>query len=229
MKQEIKTEYKNRLPHIAPIGATFFVTFRLGDSLPQAVIQRLKQQMDSKIEQLKRQQPKGYKEKIRQQHKLFFKQYDHQLDELPFGNCYLKQPEVAKIVADKLHDLDGSKYDLIAYCIMPNHVHLLFDTSIQIVDKDGFYLEEVPENYTQLYQIMKSIKGSTAYLANKLLNRTGTFWQKDSYDHFIRNEKEFWNIIRYILQNPVRANLVEKWEDHKFTYLANKFAGTVHL
>ncbi|MEM8528674.1 MAG: hypothetical protein AAGG68_28830, partial [Bacteroidota bacterium] len=105
----------------------------------------------------------------------------------------------------------------------PNHVHVLFDTSVQIVDDKGFYLNEVPENYIQLHQIMKLIKGSTAYFANKILGRKGKFWQKDSYDHYVRNEKEFWNIVNYILQNPVKAKLVAQWEDHPFTYLADKY------
>ncbi len=124
------------------------------------------------------------------------------------------------IVADKLHQFDGDKYDLIAYCIMPNHVHTLFDMSIQVVDQKESHLDEVPANYIQLHQIMKLIKGSTAYLANKVLKKGGKFWQKDSYDHYIRDENEFWNILNYILQNPVKAKLVDKWEDYPFTYLS---------
>ncbi|MEM8527934.1 MAG: hypothetical protein AAGG68_25055, partial [Bacteroidota bacterium] len=121
--KEIKIVYKNSLPHIAPIGATFFVTFRLGDSLPQALVAQLKQKMDNQIERLKKEKPKHYKEEIENQRKLFFKNYDYQLDTKPFGNCYLKKPEIAKIVIDKLHEMDGKQYDLVAYCIMPNHVH----------------------------------------------------------------------------------------------------------
>ncbi|RMG25362.1 MAG: hypothetical protein D6730_10990 [Bacteroidetes bacterium] len=222
----MKTEYRNRLPHIAPIGATFFVTFRLGDSLPQKLIARLKLQMEAEISRLEKEKPANYEEAIMRQRKLFFKNYDHQLDQKPFGECYLKQPKVAQIVMDKLHEMDGDKYDLIAYCIMPNHVHLLVDFSAQMIDEDGFYLRQIPENYTQLHKVMQLIKGSTSYYANQLLGRKGKFWQKDSYDHYIRNEKEFRNIIRYILQNPVKAGLTAAWEDFPFTYLSKKYSGS---
>ncbi|MEZ5039582.1 MAG: hypothetical protein R2828_06810 [Saprospiraceae bacterium] len=88
-------------------------------------------------------------------------------------------------------------------------------------------MKDIPEDYFQLYQIMKLIKGSTANAANKYLGRKGTFWQKDSYDHYVRNERAFWNIVNYILQNPVKANLVKNWADFQFTYLANEFAGAI--
>ncbi len=219
--KEIKIEYKNRLPHIAPIGACFFVTFRLGDSLSQEVIKKISGKMKEAIAILDKEKPEGYKKEILRQKKKFFKKYDHQLDEKPYGACYLNQDKVAKVVSDKIKSMDGEKYDLIAYCIMPNHVHLLLDFSIQIVDKNGFYMDSLPENYTQLHQIMKAIKGGSAYEANKVLDRIGTFWYKDSYDHFVRNEKEYWNIINYIINNPVKAGLVEDWKDYKETYISS--------
>jgi putative transposase len=67
---------------------------------------------------------------------------------------------------------------------------------------------------------MKLIKGSTAFAANKILDRQGQhFWQKDSYDHFVRNDEELTGIIKYVTNNPVKANLVTEWEDWQFTYL----------
>lgn len=174
--KKIKTIYKNRLPHIAPIGATFFVTFRLGDSLPQKLVASLKLEMEAEISRLEKEKPANYKAAIIRQKKLFFKGYDHQLDVNPFGECYLKQPEVVQILVDKLHEMDGDIYDLIAYCIMPNHVHLLFDFSVQMIDENGFYLTQIPEDYVQLDKVMQLIKGSTSYYANKLLGRNGKFW-----------------------------------------------------
>ncbi|MEZ5039583.1 MAG: hypothetical protein R2828_06815 [Saprospiraceae bacterium] len=90
--------------------------------------------MDEQIERLKEEKREGFEEEIRRQRWLFFKKYDHQLDVKPYGACYLRLPEIAKIVADKLHEMDMQKYHLIAYCILPNHVHVLFDTSIQLVE-----------------------------------------------------------------------------------------------
>ena len=215
----LKTEYRNQLPHIAPIGACFFVTFRLADALPQAVVKELRYSMLEEINRLKKEQPVDYKQRIKDARKKFFGQYDHQLDVLKYGACYLERPEIAKIITGRLHELDGKYYDLIAYSIMPNHVHVLFDTSIQVVDDDNFYLDEAPDNYVQLNQIMKLIKGSTATYANRLLGRNGKFWQKDSFDHYVRTEREFENIISYILNNPVKAGLVEAWDQYPYSYL----------
>lgn len=68
-------------------------------------------------------------------------------------------------------------------------------------------------------ELLKLIKGGSAYEANKILKRKGRFWQVESYDHYVRNEKERDNIIRYIANNPVKANLVNFWQDFSFTYV----------
>lgn len=218
----MKTYYHNRLPHIAPLGATFFITFRLADSLPQSIVRRMISQLESRIEKLKTEQPKGYQKEIIRQRKLIFKQYEDQLDINPYGECHLKNEAVVKIIKEKLHEYDGDKYKLICYCIMPNHIHLLFDTSIQLVNETEFLPDGTPQNYMQLDKIMKRIKGASAVTANRILKRKGTFWQKDSYDHYVRNEKEYLRILFYILNNPVKAGLVEKWEDFQNTYIASQ-------
>lgn len=66
---------------------------------------------------------------------------------------------------------------------------------------------------------MKSIKGISAREANKILDRKGSFWQSESYDHIVRDEDELERIIKYIIYYPVKAGLVEKWEDWEHTYL----------
>ena len=81
--KEIKIEYRNRLPHIAPIGACFFVTFRLGDSLPQHIVRVLKDRLKLETQKLAREKPDGYKSKIYNLKKKYFNKYDHQLDDKP--------------------------------------------------------------------------------------------------------------------------------------------------
>ncbi len=71
----------------------------------------------------------------------------------------------------------------------------------------------------QLYHILQSLKRFTAQECNKKLGRTGKFWQKESYDHYVRNHKELQNIINYTLQNPVKAGLVKEWQDWPFSYV----------
>ena len=104
-----------------------------------------------------------------------------------------------------MKEYDEEKYKLLSYCVMSNHVHLLFCTADY---------EE-----TNISDVMKLIKGGSAHSINQVLNRKGTFWQKESYDHYVRNDKELKNIIHYILENPVRIGVVEKWSNYPFTYL----------
>jgi REP element-mobilizing transposase RayT len=214
----MKTVYKNRLPHIAPLGATFFVTFRLADSLPQEVVQTLKSSLDTEIKRVKEDFPQDYAHRIRDSRKRNFRKFDHQLDEKSYGACQLRLAEVARILVEKLQEFEGELYDLQAFCIMPNHVHVLLNLNVQVVDKNGIWPEEAPENYVQLDKIMQLIKGGSAYAINRCLGRTGKLWFKDSYDHFVRSEQEWINIVNYILQNPVKANLVLKWEAWPFSY-----------
>jgi REP element-mobilizing transposase RayT len=214
----MKTHYKNRLPHIAPIGASFFITFRLADSLPQTIITALQEEMAETEKRLRREFPNDWYPKLTVERKRMFGKYEHQLDGNPFGNCHLKDPAVASIVADKLREYDGKLYDLAAFCIMPNHVHLLLDFSCQLVNGNNFFLPDMPADYKQLHQVMQLIKGGSARSINLLLKRTGSFWAKDSYDHFVRNEQEWGRILHYIFQNPVKAGLVTTWEDFPFTY-----------
>ena len=214
----IKTYYKNRLPHLAPVGATFFVTFRLADSLPQTIVRAMREELEARNQELKKDK-KHYKKRLYEEYKRYYAKYDHQLDDKPYGECYLRRPEIARIVADKLHEFDGDFYDLHAYCIMPNHVHMLIDTMQQLILPGYSIPNEIPGNYVQLDKIMKRIKGGSARLANLALGRSDTFWQKDSYDHFVRDEQEWRNIIAYILNNPVKAGLVEHWNAWPFTYV----------
>jgi putative transposase len=214
----MKTQYHNRLPHIAPIGATFFVTFRLVDALPQQVVRALKAELETEIAQLKKDFPNDYIQRIRDVRKRNFGKYDHQLDAQPFGACYLRETGAAEIVINRMREYDNKLYNLQAFCIMPNHVHVLFSMAPQMTDRAGLWLDDTPEDYVQLDEVMQLIKGGSAYLVNRHLGRTGNLWFKDSYDHYVRNEKEWLNIALYILQNPVKAGLTDKWESWPFNF-----------
>lgn len=216
----MRTFHKSRLPHILPIGATFFVTYRLADALPQPIIKKLEEELADEIKAIKKAAKKDIKEQIINAKKRYFGKFDKQLDREPFGACHLKIPEIANLVKESLFEKDEEWYELLAFCIMPNHVHILLDTSRQLCNEDGEVRTEIEleEKYVQLDKIMKQIKGSSARYINMALNRNGTLWQKDSYDHYVRNEKEWKNILNYILENPVKAGLVNSWEDWPFSY-----------
>ncbi|MBL7794853.1 MAG: hypothetical protein JNK77_21125 [Saprospiraceae bacterium] len=214
----MKTIYHNRLPHLAPLGATFFVTFRLADSLPQNIVKALKEELEIESKRLKKEFPVDYERRIRDACKRNFGKYDHQLDKKPYGACYLRLPEVAEIVAAKLQQYDGTHYDLQVYTIMPNHVHVQFSMAPQLGEMPESWPDEAPTHYVQLNEIMQLIKGGSAYSINKLLGRSGKLWFKDSYDHFVRNDKEWLNITRYILQNPVKAGFIDTWSLWPYSY-----------
>lgn len=214
----MKVLYHNRLPHIAPIGATFFVTFRLADSLPQSVILSLQQNLEIEINHLKREFPNDCMLRIIDARKRSFGKFDHQLDQSPYGDCYLQQPECANILVEKLLEYDGRYYDLQTYCIMPNHVHILLSTATQMIDNQGVWQDEPPADYVQLDKILQLIKGGSSFLINKRLKRRGRLWFRDSYDHYVRNEKEWLNIAVYILNNPVKAGLCKSWDHWKFNF-----------
>ena len=191
--------YKRRLPHIQIEGATYFLTFRLANSMPIEALDRLAEEkrLISKL-------PENQKASA---HFAWFTKYDDYLDMAFHGNLYLKNEHIADMVAESIQFRDGKAYDLIAYCIMPNHGHLIC-----------MPLKKSVETYFGLTEILHSLKRHTAREANKILQRTGTFWQDESYDHFIRDDAELEKIVNYVLYNPVKATLVKEQTDWKWSY-----------
>jgi REP element-mobilizing transposase RayT len=118
---------------------------------------------------------------------------DHLLDSEAAGPLFLRRPEIANIVAEAIcyRDREGGQYQLHAWVVMPNHVHMLVTPRVPVS------------------MLMQSLKRFTAREANRLLNRTRqAFWQDESYDHLVRDQAEFGRIVAYIEMNPVRAGLV---------------------
>jgi REP element-mobilizing transposase RayT len=136
-----------------------------------------------------------------------FDLWDQAIDTAQSGPFWLKDPLVAALVADSIHHRDGRVYDLDAFCIMSNHVHAVF---APLIKDDG--------NYHSLSAILHSLKLYTARKANSLLNRKGSFWHPESYDHVVRNDKELERVIQYVLNNPVKAGLAQEWEEWPWTY-----------
>lgn len=129
--------------------------------------------------------------------------YDDILDSSKFGNQHLSNPDIIKIVKYCIHYAHKKEYDLISYTIMPNHFHILFDL---IKGNRG------------LSKIMQSLKRISARKSNVIINRTGTFWQDESFDRLVRDQKELLAVLRYIMYNPVKAGLVENPFDWEHSY-----------
>lgn len=117
-----------------------------------------------------------------------------------YGKCYLRLEQVAIIVREAFKHYDGVKYILIAWVIMPNHFHILLR----------------PFEGVALEKIMHSIKSYSAQKANKLLGRSGKFWQEEYYDRYIRDARHFSATVKYIEMNPVKAKLCKSPEDWIF-------------
>ena len=212
---DYKPFYRRNLPHIQPPGATFFVTFHLAGSLPQSVLRQWrveKSQLEAeKLRILKLQDAvdlASVEQRIFKQKREWFRKIEKTLDDAQSGPVWLKESLIAKQVADSMHYLDGNVYRLDAYCIMANHVHVVF-APLPIQSND---VQTQSLCYNTVSSIMQSLKGYTARKANQRLGRSGTFWQHESYDHCVRNPNEWRRIITYVLNNPVKAGLVETWE-----------------
>ncbi|MBV6449725.1 MAG: hypothetical protein MHPDNHAH_00438 [Anaerolineales bacterium] len=202
-KLAFRDYYKRRLPHIQIAGATYFITFRLANSLPKEALDKLAQEKRKIIEL-----PDTQKEST---HRAWFALYDDYLDKVLYGDLYLKNEQIANVVAEAIQFRDGKVYDLISYCIMLNHVHLVCTP-----------LEKMAGMYYGLTEILHSLKRHTAREANKILQRNGAFWQDESYDHFIRDDAELERIVKYVLYNPVKANLVKEQTNWKLSYCKYK-------
>lgn len=186
------------LPHVKREGATYFVTFRLTDSLPKEVLLRFEREH---AEAMRRSSGKASSEMAEAAHRDLQRKIERFLDQ-GAGACHLRRPEIADMIAESLRHFHGAYYLLDDWVIMPNHVHVI--------------LWPMP-NFT-LSEILKSRKRHTARQANLLLDRTGeTFWQRESYDHWIRNDEEKSRVRRYIRMNPVKAGLCQSPEDWKWS------------
>ena len=170
------------LPHFDQPGLIQAITFRLADSLPVHVVAALAEELDEETSAARRARVEAHLN-------------------AGYGGCSLRDPRIGKLVENAFIYFDGVRYRLIAWVVMPNHVHVLV---------------EIFEGYP-LDTIIHSWKSYTANEANKMLNRKGRFWYPDYYDRFIRDERHFNNAVRYIHENPVQAGLVENPEDWPFS------------
>ncbi len=138
--------------------------------------------------------------------------------------------EVSQIVNEEVLIRNCKQYDLIAYTVMPNHVHIVFIPKSNIVVRseasNKLKLKTKDGNTTSQYlvtKILQDLKSKTALRCNKILSRSGSFWQHESYDHVIRNRKELRKVVKYVIYDPVKAGLVKKWNDWKWSYYNPKY------
>jgi REP element-mobilizing transposase RayT len=196
------------LPHWYQPDTATFVTFRTADSLPREVLLRWRRELEQWLvarnlpltiarSVFNKQAPGGEKlfsdldaHQQREFKKLSDRIFHKSLDEC-HGQCQLKLPEAAAIVARAILFYDSSKYDLDSFVIMPNHVHVIAQFRV----KNGFSL--VSESWMRY----------TARQIHAAIGGSGPFWQSEPFDHLIRSEDQFFYLQNYIRENPSKANL----------------------
>ena len=188
--------FRRALPHYHPDDSPYFVTYRLKHTISQVEHTRLQATIpahsDSDVE-----------------HAKHFQAIDFILDAARHGPKYLRQPEVMDVVRKSFEYASEQWLDMIAYSIMPNHVHFVAHL----------------KGEKSLSEVMQSLKGFTSREINRILDRTGQpLWQSEYYDRAVRKGR-LGNTVYYILQNPVKAGLVSKWYDWPGTFLSTNFDG----
>jgi REP element-mobilizing transposase RayT len=183
------------LPHWTRQGAIYATTFRLIDSVPQSILRAWEFERDDIVRtarQLGRELTSSEQRRLEQ---LFAEKIDRYLD-AGRGECWVYRDDVAASVSGALGFFEGVRYKLLAWCVMPNHVHAV--------------LEPVGEH--TLPEILHSWKSFTANKCNKELGRTGAFWHPEYYDHLVRDDADLHRQVEYVLSNPGRAGLTGwKW------------------
>lgn len=186
------------LPHWTKEGATYAICFRLADSMPQSILRQWKEERKELVKRIAKGQKLTRLEEMRFQ-ELKSEKIEKFLH-AGYGACWLKRDEIAQIVANVLRLFDGKRYRLFAWCIMPNHVHVVVQ----------------PLGAWTLDKILHYWKRVSSRKINKRLGRSGQLWRVEYFDHIIRNEDKFQHAIEYAWRNPDEAEL----KDWKWRYVA---------
>lgn len=226
----VKREYRRHLPHQIPEGMPIFLTWNLKGAMPREVVERLERER----QQLQREPPQRgetARQRALRHGKMIFAKADEFFDRAATGPLDLRDPAQARIVEDSILFGAADRYELLAWCVMANHVHVVLTP------------------VWELAKVTQGIKGYTAWKINRLkvgqpfqadLNKTRqarkpdpqpfqadgsqnvrlerlTYWQDESFDHWARDDDELLRIIHYIDNNPVKAGLCRAAEDWPFS------------
>ncbi len=178
---------QRHLPHWQQAGTTYFVTFRLADSLPVEKVNLLRKQRDGWLLL----NPEPWNELQEKEYSLLFSEKLNEWLDAGYGECILSNTAVSEIVESSLLHFDGVRYDLDEYVIMPNHVHILIS----------------PLAEHSLDKIFHTLKSFTAHAINKKLKLQGAIWMDESYDHIVRSMDQLEFYRKYIRENPSKARL----------------------
>ncbi len=158
------------LPHRDSPGLTQFITYHVADAFPTELLGEWAALLKIEEQRERRKQLEAYLDKGQ-------------------GRCWLRRPQIADLCEAAFLQFNNERYNLEAWCIMPNHVHVLVKVTT------------VP-----MAQFVKSWKGYTARMCNRMLGRTGAFWADDYWDTYMRDEDQQRRTICYIENNPAKLD-----------------------
>ncbi|SFM24134.1 type I restriction enzyme, R subunit/putative DNA methylase [Ectothiorhodospira mobilis] len=174
------------LPHLDARSVPQSITFRLADSLPQEKCREWARELEA--------MPAGRRDRV------WRRTIDDWLD-AGMGCCALRHPRVADVVQETLLRFDGSRYRLLAWCVMPNHVHVLIEPA-----------DALPK----IVQSWKSYTGRWALARNAELGLGvpgARLWMREYWDRYIRDQRHLDAVVEYIHRNPVKAGLCGRPEE----------------
>jgi len=191
---EVRVRQRGRLPHWEKDAGLYFITFRLADSLPEAVLKKIAERHCILNE------AKRVGAHLLPSQEVLVDEYCPAKMEEYFdrgtGACFLGDSRIGEVMAGALRFWEGKRYRLLAWCVMPNHVHVV--------------CRLLPGQ--ELSKVLHGWKSFAAKKANEVLGRSGVFWQREYYDRLIRDGEELERAVRYVVCNPEKAGLKEwKW------------------
>jgi len=186
-------KFRRNLPHWRQNGVTYFITARLADSMPRSRIEQWKEERDLWLRGQGLDDAcelHALPEARQREFQRTFTQIWHDWLDAGEGECVLREPVIAQLVADQLIKGHPAAYQLDAWVVMPNHLHAVVTPVMQ-----------------DLSRIVQRWKGASARFINQRLGRSGTLWQEETFDHIVRSAEQLEHFRRYIQENPRKARL----------------------
>src|SRR5258706_6266426 len=187
----VPTKSRGELPHLYKPAGTYFVSCRLLEGVLLRKNAKLSAANESKKWEF------STPNQIARAHE----------PPLTLGSCVLQRADIAMIVQNALLHFHRQRYLLIAWCIMPNHVHVIF----------------APHSGNLPNSILHGWKSFTAHEINRVLGTTGPVWERESFDHLVRNIESLEGFVRYTEENPVQARLCARIEDWPYSTAGVRF------
>ena len=190
------------VPHVESHLLKQHVCFRLADSLPAKVVDGMWQELKAT--------PPSLRSAEMEKRVMTYLEAGH-------GSCLLREPELAALVQDAFIRFHGVRYSLHAWCVMPNHVHVLFQPLV------GWTMSRIVSTWKSYtgrriseWRKRAGLAGVDVAAAGLVPGGPGV-WQREYFDRYIRDAGHYANTVDYIHENPVKAGLVKNAREWKYS------------